>query len=65
MEKKTTASNGNHPSRLLKGVNWFLKAKYGLYKTYQHNGADWVPSQGYPYTCRPDGTLSDNDPPET
>lgn len=41
-------------------INWFLKAKYGLYVTYQYNGPDWVSSQGYIYTCRPDGTLPDS-----
>ncbi|MHB8961854.1 MAG: discoidin domain-containing protein [Saccharofermentanales bacterium] len=44
----------------LQDVNWFLKAKYGLYVTYQHNDADWVTQQRYTYTCRPDGTLSEN-----
>lgn len=41
-------------------TTWFLKAKYGLYVTYQYNGPDWLPSQGYIFTCRPDGTLPDS-----
>lgn len=38
--------------------NWYLKAKYGLYLTYQYNDADWVTQTGFGYTCYPDGRLT-------
>lgn len=58
--KKTATSSIICPQEKTKEVSWYLKAKYGLYVTYQHNDADWVSQQKYIYTCRPDGSLSEN-----
>ncbi|MHB8962727.1 MAG: alpha-L-fucosidase [Saccharofermentanales bacterium] len=58
MELLCLFSSSPSPVHAVADDNWYLKAKYGLYLTYQYNDADWVTQTGFGYTCYPDGRLT-------